>query len=609
MKPIIDGSFTVAPFEFDSIEKLRIERNINEHATLYVRGVAKKDWQYMPVMDATEYTNIKCEAEGVVYFSGILQSVTTTSVDDVYYLEARAISHTIMLDTKRHKRAFQDTGATYQDIVEAIIGEGGGSVNYHADAQSVEKILVQYDETDWQFALRLASHTQDVLTPICSSDEPEFHFGVEDEAFAGEIETANFSVLKDFDLLRSRSNDDQPLDEESVTMYKVKTEDFSYGMFDVGEKVMLNKKDLYVRQAVLTLEQAVVSCSYTLCSINAITAPKIYNRNITGLALAGIVQVAENDDVKLDLHIDHKPGTVQFFKYATDYSPESHTGWYVMPEIGDTVFLIFPSEDEKDAHASSSMRQSGTGKTGDPLTKFLRTPFGKEVKLNDKEVLITGKDDETYINVNEDGGIEIFTLKPIKIFSDQTLEITSTDDMTITTEANMFIDVRQNLKINADASIEVTCQDNVIKIEPATGIATSTDQEINMISANDTNIESKTKMAMTSGDDMMLSTNKKLIESGKHAVILNNMSNALAMTPVAGIAMASAMKLAIASKGDAVIASSKGLNLSAIKDVKTTAGKKLIESGKAAVEVNSGGSSLKMKPAGVDIKGSSVKQN
>ena len=610
MKPINDGTFTVAPFEFDSIEELRIERNLNKHATLYVKGVAKKDWQYLPVTDATKSTKIKCEADGIVFFSGILESVVTTSVDDVYYLEARAISHTIKLDTKRHKRAFQDTGGTYQDIVEAIIGEGGGSVKYHAGARSVEKILVQYDETDWQFALRLASHTQDVLTPISTSDKPEFHFGVEDGSCAGEIETANFSVFKDFDLLRSRSNDDQPLDEGSITLYKVKTADFSYGMYDVGEKVMLNKKDLYVRQAILTLEQAVVSCLYTLASKNAITEPKFYNRNITGLALAGIVQVAQDDDVKLDLHIDYKPGTIQFFKYATDYSPESHTGWYVMPEVGDTVFLIFPTENEKDAHASSSMRQSPTGRTGDPLVKYLRTPYGKEVKLQEKEVLITGKDDETYVRINEDSGIEIYTLKPIQIFSDQTLDITSKGDMSITTEANMSIDVRQNLKINADAAIEVTCQDNIIKIEPASGMTANTDQEINLLSVKDTNIESSTaKLALTSKDDMTLTSNNKLIESAKNAIVLNNMGNLMAMETFTGISLASIMKLNMASKGDTILASSKKLNLAALMDLKTSAGKKLVESGKAAVEVKSGGSSVKIKPAGLNIKGPSIKEN
>jgi uncharacterized protein (DUF2345 family) len=380
-------------------------------------------------------------------------------------------------------------------------------------------------------------------------------------------------------------------------------------MFDAGEKVRLNAKDLYVRHAQLSLEESVIYCVYTLSSKSAITAPKTFNRNITGLALDGIVQVVENDDVKLDLHKDYKPGTKQFFKYATDYSPESHTGWYVMPEVGDTVFLIFPTEDEKDAHASSSMRQSGTGKTGDPLVKFLRTPFGKEVKLEEKEVLITGKDDETYIKINEDDGIEIYTLKPIKVFTDNTMDVTSTGDMTVLTKANLSVETEANLYITAKDSINMSCGGNIIDIKPATGIAVTTDTELNTLSTSDTNIESQAKMSLTSADDMMFSSNNKLIESGKKAVVFANLTNLMTMEPFTGITIASAMKLNMASAGDAVLASSKGLNLAALNDLKTTAGTKHIQSGKAAVEVNSGGSSFKLKAGGIDIKGPTIKEN
>ena len=609
MKSVNDGSFRIDPFEFDNIQELKIEKRLNEHATLYVKGVVKTLWRDMPVMDATQYTNIKCADDDNVYFSGILQNVAITSVDDVYYLEAYAISHTIKLDTKRHKRSFQDSGGTYQDIVEAIIGDAGGIVNYHADAKTVEKILVQYDETDWQFAKRLASHTQDVLTPISTSDEPDFHFGVEDESCAGELVTANFSTLKDFDLLRLRSNDDQPLDEDCITMYQVKTDEFAYGMFDVGNKVTLNKQELYVRHALLIMEQSVIFCQYSLSSRKAITAPKTYNSNITGLALAGVVQVVENDDVKLDLHIDYKPGTIQFFKYATDYSPESHTGWYVMPEVGDTVFLVFPTEDEKDAHASSSMRQSATGKTGDPLVKFLRTPFGKEMKLDEKEVLLTAKDDETYIKINEDSGVEIFTLKPINAFANETTDVTSTDDMSITSIGDMRISSDANLTISAKDSIEVSCGENIINITPEAGIILNTDTEINILSKNDTKAISSAKMAFTSGDDMKISSNNMLFKSGIKSLVLNNGGNSISMEPLKGINVASSKNLNMGSVGDAHIVSAGSLTLSAKKDFKSRARKKIVVSGNVGVEIGSGGSVIKLTPAGLDVKSPSLKEN
>jgi len=155
----------------------------------------------------------------------------------------------------------------------------------------------------------------------------------------------------------------------------------------------------------------------------------------------------------------------------------------------------------------------------------------------------------------------------------------------------------------------VTCQDNIIKIEPQSGITVNTDQEINMLSTLDTKIDTKAKMALTSTDDMMLSADNKLIESGTKAVIINNKNNAMAMEPLKGISIASDKNLNMVSRGDATLVSAMGLNLSAAKDLKTSAGKKHMKSGNAAVEVSSSGSSLKVKPASVDIKGTSIKEN
>lgn len=608
MRYINDGNFRIAPFEFDSIQELKIERNLNEHARLYVRGVAKLGWNELPVTDASEYTIINCEDDDHVYFNGVLQNVIISREDDVFYLEVYAVSHTIRLDTQKHKRSFQNNGQTYEEIVSAIVGEKGASVKYHANAQTVENILVQYDETDWEYAKRLASHTQDVLTPISRSDEPEFNFGVEDGSCVGEIIATSFSMYKDFDLLRLRSNDEEPLDESSITMFKVKTDDFAYGFFDVGEKVRFNTQDLFVRQAVLHLEQAIITCTYTLSSKSAITAPKTYNRNITGLALSGIVRTAANDELELDLAIDYESGPVHFFKYATGYSMESHTGWYVMPEPGDTVFLYFPTEDERDAYAANSVRQSGTDKTGDPMKKFLRTSYGKEIMLEEKEILISSKDGDTYIRINEDSGIAIMTSKPIQVNSGNTLSINSKGAMSITTDSNLSIATKKNLSIDATESISVTCAGNTVDIVPATGIAVTTDTQLNTSSKDSTSLTSNNEVSLTSANNMSLSSGKDLNETGKASVnISNSFLNSMSMNML-GVTVGAGAMLSVSSIGIASVSGTAGLSLSSMRNV-SIMGKKIKEKGATAVEVSSGGSSFKVKPAGLDLKGMAIKQN
>jgi len=425
---------------------------------------------------------------------------------------------------------------------------------------------------------------------------------MEDESCVGEIVTAHFSVMKDFNLLRSRANDDLPLSEDCITMYKVKTEDFAYGVYDVGDKVRFNGADLYVRSAVFNLEHNIMASSYTLSGKSAITAPKAFNENVTGLALKGVVQEVENDDIKLDLDIDYGGGASQLFKYATDYSPESHTGWYCMPEVGDTVFVILPSEDEKDAHASSSMRQGATSKTGDPQTKFLRTPFGKEMKLNDQEVLLTGKDDETFAKVNEASGIEIVTSKPIVVNTDETINIHSIGETTIYSEDDMSIKTDTNLVISAGESINISCGGNTIDISLGAGMKATTDTEINMSSDRNTNIQSIDNMAIVSNSDMNISSDKNLLEMGGASIKLDNVDHSISMETESGIDIESQANLNMAAILNASLTGAQKLDISsnAIVNAVST---NLSHAGKTTLTQTGGLGLVNLSPFGALVGG------
>jgi hypothetical protein len=523
VKPIDVGLIKVAPFEFETVSEIRIDKRINEHSTLYVRGLVKDIFETGPVTDSTEKTPVTFSNDGKVYFNGVLSRINISRCDAVYCLEVYAVSHTVSLDVRKYKRSFQDNGETYESVVKRIInsGESIGKVIFNAPESKVDRILLQYNETDWDFAKRLASHTNSVLIPVTASGTPSFYFGVQEEG-SGDIDTHNFAISKDFDLYRRMVDEPGFAEGDSVT-YTVETDDFLD--YELGGKINFNGQTLYVRRASMRLADAAMFCTYALAPKAAISAPKIYNRDITGLVLEGTVMKAENDDIKIHLSIDQDEYNrldsditpdvekAHFFEYATGYSAEGHTGWYVMPEEGDMAQLLFPKEDEWYAYASACVRQDDTERTTDPLVKYLRTPFGKEIKLDEKEILITSRDDETFIRINEDTGIEIITPKPIRISSGSTMDIFSEDDMTITT--------KKNLTITADASITMINDKNNVNITPKSGIAAYTDQKLQINSDDDAFIGGKKEVTITSGKDMSLSSDKKLIESARSAIELS----------------------------------------------------------------------------------------
>jgi hypothetical protein len=470
MKTIDVGKIKISPFEFESLIEVRIEKKLSEHSTLYVCGIIKDEHQFVPVMDKTEGVKVKCENDGVVYFIGVLQNVKITCVDAVYRMEVYAISNTILLDTVKHKRSFQDNAQNYQSIVETIIADNGGAVKYNSSAMSVENIILQYNETDWEFAKRLASHTNDVLIPIID-DSPTFHFGVPGTGGA-QILSKDYSISKDFDAIRrfDATNDLEKekkarpisLTADDVSIYCVETDSYTC---DIGEKLKLNGVDLHVCHMLLSFVNSALTVVYTLCAKKAISTPKFYNPATTGLVLDGKVLEVENDKVKLKLDnnkirgVEKDTDKAHFFKYATGYSMENHTGWYVMPEEGDIVQLLFPLEDEKFAYAASSLRQEDTEKTTDPLVKYWRTSFGREIKMDKDEILISTVDDETFIRIHKDDGgdgdslgLEIITPNRVLVKSGSKLTIQSDDNMTISTPKEMFIDAGKSMKIAGGGS-------------------------------------------------------------------------------------------------------------------------------------------------------------
>ena len=516
MKLIDVGKLSISPFEFTIIQELKIEKKLNEHQVLYVLGVVRDEHQFEPLEGAVESTAVVCENDGQTYFCGVLQSVKVTCIEGVFHLEAWAVGATVLLDTVKRKRSFQDNSQSYESIVKAVIADVGGFAVHNSDPVNVENIILQYNETDWEFAKRLASHTNDVLIPI-TDGRPSFHFGAPD-AGGAELETNNYSKSRIFDAIRrfdafssvEKGKGAKPLKltEEGATLYSVETDEL---LCDIGMKLKLNGASLHVCRLLLSLKNGALAAEYTLCAKQGMSAPKRYNPAITGLVLDGTVTEVENDTLKLKLDDDKERGVEQdteeahFFKYATGYSMESHTGWYVMPEEGDTVQLLFPIEDEKYAYAASSLRQEDTDKTANHMVKYLRTSYGKEIKLDEKEILITAKDGETFIQVNEDSGVTINTPHAVNITAGGTMNLKSGKDMTITTD--------ENLTITAKDSVVVNCGGNNIKIDPPSGIAAATDKDVKVEADGNTSLDSKKELSVKSGKDMTIDSGTQLTET------------------------------------------------------------------------------------------------
>jgi len=443
------------PFDVKYVEHVKISSKINKHTEAEITALLPGEGKDALIYNTGIGTIVKvsCEHDDSGYlFIGVVKKIKIKAVQNNYYLIIKALSETSKMDVKRKCRSFQDKSETYRQIIDGITGEypQGGVIDTASDGKTTEKFLMQYEETDWQYVMRLCSLHNAGLVPAHKNEGIKYFFGIPDGENRGNLEQYNFTTAKLVtQYLREKENENPDITELDKVYFEVETGEF----FNIGDSVSYQDASLRVNQSVIEIKKSVVRCTYRLTTKKGCSKETFYNDKIIGLSIKGNVIKTEKDEIKLHLNIDESQdvGKAHFFRHTTMYTASGNSGLYCMPELGDTLYAHFPTKKEWEGVTQNSIRdkENGGDKISDPDTKYWRTKNGKEIKLDPKEMLLTCVDDETYIKLNEDGGISIFSVKPIKI----------------TTMEDLNIESQKNINMTAKDEITLTCKSSTIKMD------------------------------------------------------------------------------------------------------------------------------------------------
>lgn len=363
-------------------------------------------------------------------FKGIVTDISLNVVNGVYHLEVYGVSGTFGLDLKPIRRSFQDTSMTCKKLVEHVLKDYAGADFIDSVSGNIGKVIVQYDETDWEFLKRMASHFNTGLVVESKSQDPKFWFGIPPgKEVTGQY---NYNIGKRFH-------------KKSFAYYEIQ----SYDMFDIGDKIKHNNTEFIVYAVKSTLTKGILKNQYRLATNEGIRQAFIKNQKISGVSMEGKVIDIQEDKVKVHLDIDKEQikESAYWFPYGTFYTAEGQTGWFCTPEPGDRVKVYFPgTQEEKGLVASSVRKRVASGdKISDPDTKYFRTKYGKEKKYTKKDLSISAKDNKLLIRLNEDDGVDILSDENIKISSDTDLIIKA---------GNIELEAKEEFVLNcADSSI------------------------------------------------------------------------------------------------------------------------------------------------------------
>lgn len=454
------ADIVVEPYEFETILGFKLVRERNEHSKLYITGIVPegKFDQYIESFSEDEIIKISLKNNGKneALFHGVVTGISICANMDVRSIEIEALSLSFHMDVKKKKRSFQDENASYKDIFDQITGtyQKAEALDDATKGKTTDGLLVQYMETDWEFAKRLASHFNAPVIPACNVDGVKYYVGEPDVPAEHDIKEFNYIIKKDITgYLKKSQNGVEGIEEKDFISYEIVAPD----VFDMRKPLSYKSKKLYIMSAVTELLKETITNTYELRDAKGLKCSRIFNQNLTGVSVFGKVIDVAKDTVKVHLEIDDKQSKEKaiWFPYSTVYSSPDGSGWYCMPEIGDKVRVYFPDADEKNAFSASAVNltSSDPKKRSDPSVKSISTKYGKHIVFQKGaiEIMSNGKH---LMRLTDDGGIEISTDKKISISAKEDIEIGSGKKIMIQGEEG--IDLKQsgaNLTIADDVSL------------------------------------------------------------------------------------------------------------------------------------------------------------
>lgn len=415
------GNIVITNMEMLHVTKCEYEKNINSHGFAVIEGyINAEDYDGCRQKGSSgEWFAIE-EKQGEkseIVFSGLIQSLAICQ-DTIYRVKLVLHGETVRLDMTEKTRIFQSGSNSLKEIVSETIAKYGAECLISSDfEQPIPHMVVQYEETDWEFLKRMASELGGYLLPYYKSSGCRSMVGIEEKTGIN-LSDSSYVVRNNYFEYEKKNQNGVNLDAVHQLEYIVHTR----AVIQLGEAVSINGTTLYVYRAEGKWEGEELIHCYTLRSKKGFLQQTIKNENLIGAVFRAAVERVENDRIEVAFDSAEAYGKRKY-AYATVYSTKTGAGWYSMPELGDAVRIIFPTEDEEQAYACSAVHLSMG--SADANTKFIKNPYNKEIRFSEHELRITNNngmdiilDDEKGLILNSSKNITLSAAKELTISSE-----------------------------------------------------------------------------------------------------------------------------------------------------------------------------------------------
>lgn len=354
---------------FVLVEKFQFVWKSNQHAVLKLDGYIDRNTQY--VTDQLYDSKIKIWIEGDnnkrILFWGYLIKVEEAFVGRTKRVKIQAISGSYKLDQCIEARSFQNTGSTYADIVMQTVENAGGKVICTDGInKKISKPVIQYNETAWEFAKRIASQIGAYLFPDIETGGINLWFGMREGTVAAKFTETEYVE----NMYREAAAN------KMKSYYEVESREF----YEIGEKARICGQELQIWEVKASFVHGELNFKYILKKNDSIST--IYQNQFVGLGLQGTVVETRKEQIKIALDIDNGKSTGDYFY---DWYSETGNALYAMPEVGTRVLLYFDSKDEREGFVLHSLPSYAKQNTN-YKNRYFNTKEGNNVCLYKESV-------------------------------------------------------------------------------------------------------------------------------------------------------------------------------------------------------------------------------
>lgn len=433
-----------------------IENQMGEHGILKLQGYFEDE---AALYELPENSPVQVwagrEEEKELLFSGVVTELTVSAYAGVRQAVAEAKSWSWLLDQAKKSRSFQNPGLGYKELVARVLADYPGSNCFYAAPEAeVGRLIVQYEETDWEFLQRVLSRIGAVLTPDCCQEGIRLYAGIpqfpEEKVFYRILK-----MEKDMGSCYAQKANGNPVHGADFTRYWIS----SGKRLGIFGQVLAGGGLFTVFYCRYEFDREEMTGIYGLQPTGGLLVLKKWPMHLIGVALSGTVAGVSGDQVQVMLDIDRENGgTADYWMpYSTLSASPDGSGWYCMPEIGDRVRVYFPSKKEQEAVALSAVSgYKGAERMNNPNARYLKTKSGQELALVPGHLKLSCGGASS-LSIGEDGSVSVSAASVV--------QVCAKGNVTIQAGEELVLQANKNLQMSSTDGGTVMLEPQIIRLQ------------------------------------------------------------------------------------------------------------------------------------------------